>query len=53
MNTVYVVIKGYWHEGYTESDMKVFAEKADAVEYAKSLEADDYTYASIFEQSIH
>jgi len=41
MNKVYVVMKGYQYEGYTDTDMKVFAVKADAEAYAKKLKAED------------
>jgi len=51
MNKVYVVIKGYDYEGLTAHGMKVFAVKADAIEYAQSLEAED-TYVKVVEQEV-
>ncbi len=57
MNKVYVVMKGYDYEGYTDLGMKVFANKADAEDYAKQLKAEDdlniVDYIHIFEHDIH
>jgi hypothetical protein len=57
MNKVYVVMKGYDYEGYTDIDMKVFAVKADAEAYAQSLRDTAINglvdYVSIFEHDIH
>lgn len=54
MNKVYVVMKGYDYEGYTETDMKVFANHADAIAYADSLEADEFVdYVGVYEHEVN
>lgn len=54
MNKVYVVMKGYDYEGYTDIDMKVFANKVDAEAYAEWLkkEYEFVDYVSIFEHDV-
>jgi len=52
MNKVYVVMKGYDYEGYTDTDMKVFINKKDAEVYAKILEQNYCDYVHIIEQEI-
>lgn len=54
MNKVYVVMKGYDYEGYTDIDMKVFANRADAEAYAEWLkkEYEFVDYVSIFEHDV-
>ena len=50
MNKVYVVMKGYDYEGYTDLDMKVFSNKVDAEAYAQSIKTEYVDYVSVFER---
>ena len=42
MKKVYVVLAGWYHEGYTDIGMKVFANIDDANKYAKEIDVGDY-----------
>ena len=50
MNKVYVVMKGYDYEGYTDWEMEVFTNKVDAEAYAQSIKTEYVDYVSVFER---
>ena len=53
MNKVYVVIKGYDYEGYTETDLKVFSNLADAEAYAQSIKTEYVDFVDILERELN
>jgi hypothetical protein len=51
MKKVYVVMVGHDYEGYSDIDMKVFANKEDADKYAQSLET-EWNFVDVFEKEV-